>query len=230
MKRFIPLGIALLTMMAPCAAFSAQSASKGGLIPPPAINIPFGGKVVTEINIGDGDVLGIIKQAVPAFAQAVQDSSVANPSQTAEVAAIISKADIKGFMEAINGIKSIRVVIVQYGRKVAPATLIDELNTGIGKLGNFSKVISDYSFSAPAAFALYAEPNNQGYIGYAYEPRTRTLYAGRVVGFVDVQKLTKWGWNLAQMFMVSHTSVSGPESDPAIDAQPEPEPQPAIVQ
>lgn len=202
MKKLFPVFVTLIVMFSACGVGAVQSVeSKGGLIPPAPINVPFGGKIVTEINITDGDVLGIIKQAIPAFDKAVQDSVAGGTKSASDISTMLAKADVKGFMEAINGIKSVRIIVVKYSRKAPASSIIDELNKGIAKLGAFNKVMTDSNFSAPCAFALYAEPNNQGYIGYSYDSKKGLLYAGRVVGFVDVPKLTKWGWNLAQMFI-----------------------------
>lgn len=221
MKKLFPVFTALVIMFSACGVGAAVQ--KGGLIPPASINIPFGGKIVTEINITDGDVLGIIKQAIPALDKAVQDSAAGATQNAAYVSLMLSKADVKGLMEAISGIKSVRIIAVKYSRKAPASQIIDELNKGIGKLGTFNKVMTDYAFSSPSAFALYAEPNNQGYIGYTYQSKTGMLYAGRVVGFVDVPKLTQWGWNIAQLFM-SHFGTMDSGSNLPVPTPETPEP------
>jgi hypothetical protein len=53
----------------------------------------------------------------------------------------------------------------------------------------------------PGAVALYAAPDNGGFMGLAYNASENALYAARIVGFVDVAKLTKWAANTAKMFL-----------------------------
>ena len=109
-----------------------------------------------------------------------------------------------------------------------------ELDKGVEKTGCFSKILSDTALiSSSGVFALYAEPNNAGYVGYAYEPYTGMLYAGRVVGFLDVKKATQWGWKLAEMFVIQNSEYESKSENTDSDSEthnnpaPSPEPSPA---
>ncbi len=193
--------LAIIVLACGCAA--CAQGTQGGLIPPPAIHMPFGGKIITELNVSDQDVLGIIKQAIPAAKEAVDEIVKQSQEQGGNVhgmLAMASQMDVEGLMQAIDGISNIRVLVVSYGRSITPAQFIDEFSAGVAKIGSFSKILSDVGQS-PVAFAIYAQPDNAGYMMIAYDPSERQAYAARVVGFVDVPALIKWGGKMVAMFM-----------------------------
>lgn len=203
MNRATAAGILLAVILAaPCGAATTTAAT--GLIPPPTINIPYGGRIVTDINLSDGDVLGIIKQALPTMGDVVTSlapmaQQATGDPKAAAIAGMLASVDFRELTEAISGITNIRVLIVRFpdtGRLSTEAVL-EQFDQGVAKVGRFSRVASDVGMS-PGAFGLYAAPNNGGYIGFAFDPGSRTLYAARVVGFVDVAKVTKWVADVAK--------------------------------
>ncbi len=185
---------------------SAQPSAPGGLIAPPAIPLPYAGRTVTEINISDADLLGVIKQLIPSIGEVLANvapmagrelDAKGVPSAAAAAAASL---DFKGLSDAISGITNVRVVATVYSRNLGQEELIKDLDNGVTKLGKFSRIISDFAMM-PGAMALYAQADNGGYVGYAYDSKSRVLYAARVVGFVDVPKLTKWGTDAMTIMM-----------------------------
>jgi hypothetical protein len=200
------LALALLT---PCVA-------QDGVASPPAIYLPAGGKVVTEINLSDSDVLGIIKESIPALADVARELLPLKMGASPEAAeAIVNAIDVTGLMEAINGITNVRVVIAKYPSKISPERFVKEFNAGVAKAGQFNRILTDFGFSGGAA-GLYALPDNQGTIGFAYDPGQRTAYAARVVGGLDVPKLIKWAGNVAKTIGVQRQSAveEAPEEAP----------------
>lgn len=197
------LAMALLT---PCAA-------EGNLTSPPAIYLPAGGKVVTEINLSDDDVLGIIKESIPALADVAKDLVPLKMGANAEHAQALAEAiDITGLMEAIEGITNIRIVIARYPSRLSPERFVKEFSAGVAKAGQFNKVLTDFGFS-PGAAGLYALPDNAGCMGFAYDPNSRTVYAARVVGGLDVPKLIKWAGDIAKLvFARERTPAPTPET------------------
>jgi len=176
-----------------CAMAQTASAEGGGLIPPPAISLPYGGKIVTEINLSDNDVLGIIKQIIPAIGELIGSIApmAAKGPVDAKAMEAIKGIDFRGLSEAISGITNVRVLVAKYGVSLEKPALLKQLDAGVVKLGTFSKVVSDVAM-IPGVLALYAQADNGGYVGYAYQSSARTLYAARIVGFADTAKLTKW--------------------------------------
>lgn len=224
MKRTLVVLAALATMSIFAAPLAAQTDEAGKLIAPPAIYLPAGGKVVTEINLSDDDVLGIIKQAIPAIGDVVKDLVPAagegaqnSLSAVGFVAMAASTIDTTGLSEAIAGVKNVRVLIAKYPGAVSPEKFLREFDKGAAKAGPFNKILSDFGFS-PGAVAIYALPNNGGCMGFAYNPSAHAVYALRVVGGVDVPKLIKWAGGIAKVFSV-RSAVAG---------QPVPAPQPSM--
>lgn len=185
--------------------------------PPPAIYLPAGGNVVTEINVSDSDVLGIIKQAIPAVGDVVKDIApqVGGPDGKM-AAAVASAADPAGLSQAIEGIKNVRFVIARYPASVSPQKFVAEFDKGAAKAGPFSKILSDFGFF-PGAVAIYALPNNAGCMGFVYIPSERTVYAARVVGGLDVPKLIKWAGGIAKVVCGAHAAsmIEQPVAQPA---------------
>ena len=223
MKKAIIAGMLLATASAPCCA--AADVAARGLIPPPTINIPYGGKVVTDINLSDGDVLGIIKQALPSMGDVF--SSLAPMAQqatgdpkAAAITGMLANVDFKELAEAISGITNFRLVIAKFPDKgrLSTETVLEQFDQGVGKIGKFSRVASDVGMS-PGAFGLYAAPNNAGYIGFAFDPGSRTLYAARVVGFVDVAKITKWVADVAKTAIGAAMQTPQPVEEKALEPE-----------
>jgi hypothetical protein len=217
--------LCLMTVMAvllaagcACLAEEPAAGAERGLIPPPAISIPYGGKVVMEANLSDDDVLGIIKAIIPAIGELVGSLAPRAPkgAMDAHAAAAISNIDFKGFSDVISGITNVRVLAVKYGRGFAPAALMSQLDSGVAKLGKFSKVLS-VNEPTPALLAFYAQPGNVGCIGYAFDSRSRTLYAARVIGFVDMAKVTKWITDAVKLVTVRRSAAP---AQPKTEAKP----------
>lgn len=212
----IALLIVVLLLTAPC---GAPADTPAGLVPPLAIHLPYGGRIVTEINLTDNDVLGIIKRAIPAAAEAVRglvtEMSACNGEGRAGLPlgppelAMISAIDAEGLVQAIEGIRGIRIIAASYNSKINPAAFVSQFDAGVAKLGSFSRVVYDAAIS-PGGFGLYVEGNNQGYIGFAVDPSMRAVYAARISGFVDVEKLVEWAAKTARIFLAGRLEVTSP--------------------
>lgn len=224
------LMVVLLLGCVLAAAMPVVAADGGGggaatVIAAPAIYLPAGGKVVTEVNLSDDDVLGIIKQALPAVGEVVKEivGQENVGGKAGMVAGLAGMVDTKELSEAIEGIKNIRLLVVRYPRLVTPEKFIEQFSAGVAKAGPFNKIVSDFGMF-PGALALYALPNNAGCMGFAYIPAQRTAYAVRVVGGVDVPKLIKWGGGIAKMVLTARAKVAQPEGAPQPNTSEEPPP------
>lgn len=160
------------------------------IAPPPAINVPSGGVVVTEINVSDDNVLGIIKQAIPLAAKLTATFVVAGAGNLGALEMVVVEAlNSPGLMESLQGLKGLRIIIVQYPSARSNAKgFMEQFDKGVGKLGGFSKMLGDIAFF-PGAAGIYAQPANAGYIAFTYDPKGGVMYAARTVGFIDLPKL-----------------------------------------
>ncbi|MCX8053235.1 MAG: hypothetical protein N3B12_05455 [Armatimonadetes bacterium] len=222
MGKYITLacfGIMLLGI-APCCATNRASSAPGGLITPPAISIPYGGKVVTEINFSQSDVLGVIKQIIPALGDLMTNfapkaaAEAKNPIE-ARAMTVLKGVDFQAFADAIQGITNIRLLVVKYGAIPKVTDLESQLDYGVAKLGKFSRVLSDISMF-PGLVRMYAQADGGGYVGYAFNSKSRVLYAARVLGSADIPKLIKWVADLVKTTL----NVTSPTPEP-VPEQPE---------
>jgi hypothetical protein len=199
MNKFICVLFSIAILLTGTICFAAPVVPSGGLIPPPAIYIPYGGTITTEINFSDNDVLGIAKQLITATAETADDMFVAAKQRQeppSEVVSILSSLNLATLAEAVNGVKGVRVIVAKYTTNITPSEMMRQFTNGVAKAGNFTKVISDQTF-IPGTAALFAQEGNSGYIGFAYDSKQRMLCAARIVGSVDVAKITEWAINAA---------------------------------
>lgn len=214
------LAFAVIGVLVASGAGCLAQAPADGLIPPPPIFLPDGSRIVTELNLSDSDVLGIIKQLIPAVGDMVKEivqarSAVAQPGvpDTAAKAAVAESLDFEALSAAIAGIRNVRFLAAHYDREVDPATLMAQLESGVAKAGKFSKLASDFAF-APGGMALYAQPDNAGYMGFRYDEQAKMLYAVRIVGSVDIAGLAQWGAKMVGLLTVRAVPVENVPTQP----------------
>ena len=216
-----------------CGALEAAGAAEG-LVPPPAISVPYGGRVVTDINLSDKDLLGVIKQVIPALGEVIGSilpmaAGAAKGPVDEKALALLKGIDFKGLAEAISGITNVRLLVVRYPGPIKTTDLTAHLDSGVAKLGKFSRVLNDIS-RAPGVLALYAQADGGGYVGYAFDPGGRSLYAFRIIGTADLERLTKWVMNAARLAVGAAGSTPVPSPEPGTASEgvtPAPAPEPA---
>lgn len=223
MKRFTVAVVLIALVLGALPAVAA-------IVEPPAINMPAGGKVVTEINLGDNDVLGIVKQSIPALADVIKEvapsvTGAAGASANADIANSISFDELS---QAIAGVKDIRVLVACYPNTMTAERFLSEFTAGVGKLGRFSKTATDLKFF-PGSVGLFSAPDNGGIVGFAYDPKGHTAYALRVVGGLDMPKLIHWSGQISsqigKFFMGRAVESFGtPPSDQAAPGTAAPQP------
>jgi len=200
----------MIALTAMCSGLS----SAGSIATPPQIMMPYGSDVVTEVNISDTDLLKVIKGFVPMIGDLAKGGLRQNVeavvgqqagTQGPNVSAVLDTLDLKPLSEAIDGVKSIRILIANYPGKVQKKELLSALDSGAKKIGTFKRIISDVQFTK-GVVAVYAQEQNKGYLAYMYEPNSQMLYAGRLVGFLDIQKIIAWGMELATKTMTAPTA------------------------
>lgn len=195
--------VALTAFALAALAIGVPAAAAGGLTQPPPIYVPYGGKVVTEINLSDDDVLGMMKQMIPVLGDVLREAMEKTQGMGGGMplpVAALAGLDMAGLAEAIEGIRNVRLIIARYSGNPDPEILLKQFNDGVAKAGRFNKIASDFGFM-PGMFAMYVESGNSGYMAVAYDASGRTMYAARIVGSVDMPKLIKWAGSVAQMII-----------------------------
>lgn len=215
MNRFVVLLVVLVAIVLGAMPVAAE------VITPPAINMPYGGKIVTEINLSDNDVLGIVKQSIPAVGDVLKDMAPAIAGQvgmepTSNWAEMIN---LDEFSQAVAGVKDVRLLIARYPQTMTPQRFLSEFTAGVAKTGRFNKTVSDFGFF-PGSVALFSAPENGGIIGFAFNPNEHVAYAVRVVGGLDMPELIRWSGQIAKYFMHNRTKVVPDTVDQPYDDQP----------
>ena len=194
MKRSVLLIIAAAILLMTNICFGAPASAGGRIIPPPPINIPYGAKISCDINISNSDILGIIKQAMLAVA-ATSDEMLAqakqNGGEPAEPVTMINKLHLQDLDKLIDGVKGVRVVVARYNKKIDPSVVTKDFEKGLVKTGTFSKASGGLNI-LPGVVELYSEAENAGYVAFTYDPQQHILCVMRIVGSLDISKLSEW--------------------------------------
>ncbi len=210
-------------LLAALAAIALPAAAE--VVTPAAIYMPAGGKVVTEVNLGDADVLGMVKQSIPAVGDVLRElaPSIGKEMRIDSHVDVASLINLDEFAQAIAGVKDVRLLLVRYPKTMTPQRFVAEFTRGVAKTGAFNKTITDFGFF-PGSVRLFSAPDNGGIIAFAYNPDEHLAYALRVVGGEDVPKLIRWGGRIVKVFVENQKDVhmvqesghqAGPSNPPA---------------
>ncbi len=218
MKRFLIPVIVL-------AVFAGALPVAADVVSPPAIHLPAGGRIVTEVNLSDKDVLGIAKASIPALGGVLKElaPAIIQKAELPQDVDLVDLINLEEFSQAISEVKDVRLLVARYPKTMTPERFASEFAMGVAKTGTFNKTLSDTGFF-PGSIGVFSAPDNSGIIMFAYHPDERTAYAARVVGGVDVPKLIRWGgriakWFVGQMIEVEHTPSQGESEEPGAEAQ-----------
>lgn len=218
-KLWVVLVVIVIALMITGSYANAQV--KGSLLPAPAIFLPYGSDIKTEINFSDQDVLGFIKTLIPMISEYAPKLVEANKSrignEAPQISAFLNEMDTKLLQEAISGVKNIRVVIADYKSTTKSKDLLAQFEKGVTKTGTFSKFMTD-SGSLGGTYGIYKEANSNGYIAYMYDPNKKEIYAARLIGFLDYEKITRWGMEMALKFSLMQNQE--PSQTENIQAEP----------
>ena len=150
----------------------------------PEIPTPPGAKLVTEINLSDNDILGMIKQAIPAFNQAACGSS-------GELGAFLSTLDLNSLSDAIRDVKQVRAMQFKLTQKCDAAGIVTFYEGKLTEADGWTRALYDITAIPNGAIAVYSR-GGQDFFAVAVDPAKSAVYAVRTVGFVDIPKLAAW--------------------------------------
>jgi len=194
-----------------------QSIEKG-ITPPPALNIPYGAQVVTELNISDDDLLGIAKQVLPDVLRTMAPIMTRKASSGLGKPVDEKDLDFTPLFEAISGVTNLRVVVAKMPKTAAKAQIMKDVEAGVAKIGKFSKALAD-THAVSGFSLLFAGSDNGGYIGFVYDADQNMLYAARALGNVDVPKLMTWATNLLVKYGTETTAPLAPSAPAGSEGQ-----------
>lgn len=176
-----------------CLLFTvAVHAQQTAPCPSPDIPAPAGAKLMAEINLADSDVLGMIKQAIPAFSQGASGAS-------GELGAFLAGIDLNSLSDAIRDVKQVRAMQFKLTQKCDPASIVSFYETKFPTSQGWSRLIYDTTSIPNGAAAVYSR-SGQEFFFVGVDPSKNLVYAVHVVGFVDIPKLAAWGGRAAKLY------------------------------
>jgi len=167
-----------------------QVPKRGTVAPQPSIPIPANGKVITEICLTEDDLLGVIKKAAAGLASSVGGEKPSESSPKDEAtgeAAFQIGFSLKDIADAVQGLRAIRFIIVRCPDDCTPEQVAADFG---GKLdgSRWHRIVRDVGlFGGSAAF--YMDTQDGDLMGFCYNAESKTMYAARAVGIIDLTKL-----------------------------------------
>jgi hypothetical protein len=158
----------------------------------PEIPTPPGTKLVTEINLSDNDVLGMIKQSIPAFNQAASGTS-------GELGGFLVTLDLNSLSDAIRDVKQVRAMQFKMVQKCDPAGIVSFFEDKLPASEGWSRILYDTSAIPNGAAAVYSRVG-QDFFVVGVDPAKSMIYVVRTVGFVDVAKLAAWAGKAVKVY------------------------------
>lgn len=192
--------LCLITLLVIPVAASAQApaADPAGA---PLFELPQKARVITEVNLSESDVLGIIKRAVKAFS----DRAMASGGQAGE---FVAKLNLDELFVAIEGVKAVRMREFVFDQPAAPGSVIQYFSN---ELQGWTRLFYSSQPSQPITVAVYTLAAQQ--FACVTEDTKRARYSiTTVTGFVDLEKLADWLGSAANAFpkakeLISNTSA-----------------------
>jgi hypothetical protein len=154
------------------------------------ITTPPGAILLTEVNLSESDILGMIKESIPAFAQAAAGAP-------GELGLYLKNADLNTLSDAIRDIKQIIIVQFQVPPKTDIAKTLAFFESSLPSADGWSRMLYDTSTLQKGAIAVYTN-SGQDFFAVAVDPAKNRVYAARTIGFVDVPKLAAWAAKVAK--------------------------------
>jgi hypothetical protein len=195
-----------------------ETGAETRVIPPPAIHLPWGARIVMEANLSDSDMLALMKSVLPGMVEMKKAAIVNALSGETGVPLSPESMDFKPLFESMSGVTNVRALVAEYDRQATPDQMMKDAEFGVARLGKFSKVFAGGD-GGTGSYAIYAQMDGDGYVGYGYEPGGRRMVAVRVVGKVDIGKLMGWAADLSAKMSGAAAPVRSQETQPDSDTK-----------
>lgn len=187
MRRVLIASAAILALCVP--AFAATTKAAAAAEPKLAIPSFPGSKSVMELSMGEKDMLNWITQVLPAMATLSASSDPNSPLN------YISKLDLPGLAQALQGLKQVRVVELALPKKpgTSAQSVVDYYTAQLEKEGGWTRIYWK-SDDPKKALAVYSLPDAQGIFATSIkiDADGGKVMAGRTFGKVDLPKLIQW--------------------------------------
>lgn len=196
MKRFAIIAIA--SVMLSSVAFAQQPVTSAApstqsmpmLDVQPVIPAMQGTTLITEVNMSDRDILGMVKQGLTGFAQGAEGAK-------GDVGEALKAMDLNQFVEAIDGVKAVRVMQFKLVPGTKAAQVLGFYEQQFAPTDGWTRILYDTSMVPKTVIAAYTR-GGQEFMIIGVTPTKNRLYIARTVGTVDVPKLANWAGKVAK--------------------------------
>lgn len=179
----------ICVILAAAPAMCADATSSGGspAQAAPQYQLPQGARMLTEINLGQSDVLDMVKKAIPAFAERAKAAG-------GDVGSFVDSLNFEQLTEAIKGINAIRIVEFGTDQTVKPEDIVANFAAQVPDSAGWTRIYYSAKLCPGGLFVIYTH-GGQRFLGVMANPRTNTHYAVSIDGFVNLEKLAAWAGN-----------------------------------
>lgn len=171
--------------------------------------------MVNEMNFDQQNLLGAIKQALPAFSKGLGDSGV-------EFGGFVKIIDLKELASCIEGITALRIVQFSMGKSFDAAKALPQFESQVPDSKGWKRLFYSANLMAPGVVAAYSL-QGKSYLGVLLDGHDDNNYYVGTVGFVDLGKLAGWTGRLLKGMSAADEQHNAP-SKPVVRA---PAPAPA---
>ncbi len=202
MTRFRMLYAAICAGLFLLAPLPGQAAGK--VVAPTPVYLPYNARIQTEINFSNDDVLGLIRDLLPAIGDLVKASASAGGPAGTKLPVrpdVLAKLDLKPLSDALKDVSNIRYIAARYKPDLAPTDVMRMFDSGAAKAGGFNRIATELS-TGIGAVAVYAQAEGSGFLLYAYDSKDGQVRALRLSGRVDAAKLINWLTDTLRLFSV----------------------------
>jgi hypothetical protein len=225
MTRLWTVWIAAMLGAGLCTLAPLPAAAAGEVVAPPALYMPFDARTQTEFNFSSSDVLGLVRELLPAFGDLIKLGATMDQTQAKGHGSFspspeaFAQLDLKPLADVLEGITNVRCIIAKYRPSAKTKNVMSFFDAGAAKAGGFSKIMSDFS-SPPNMVAVYSQAEGAGLLVYGYSAQDDLLYAARLSGRLDAPKLVKWLGDTIKLFAAAPTKKIAPKTPPKLDYVP----------
>jgi len=206
MKRLIV--VMLAAMLFSAAAYSEQ---------PVEIPVLPDSKLVTEINLADSDILGMIKQAIPAFARSVEGTP-------GDVGDLVRELDFNSLSAVIAGVQQIYVRVYDIPKTTDSVKALAFFEERLSVTDGWSRLVYDISKAPTNAGAVFTK-SGQDFLAIGVDLSKGRLSVIKTAGFIDVPKLAAWFGNAVKTFaQFEEKKQAEKQNKPVPDSNTHPQP------
>jgi hypothetical protein len=147
--------------------------------------------LVTDVNLSENDILGMVKQAIQGFAEA-------SAGATGDVALVVKEADPVALSQIIEGVKALRFAQFTLPAGVGRDKVLAFYDRQFPPADGWTRVLYDVTLIPKGGVEIYTKAG-QEFFGTGVDPKSNRVFAFRTVGTVDVAKLGSWLGGMAKL-------------------------------